>query len=137
MRRSLDVVKRLFTVRSCNYDMPTQMPERPCLDYHIGRCKAPCILAQTQGEYAAMIDEVLDFLAGKPEEVVRKIRQRMTLAAESLDFERAASLRDVLTHLETMEEPAVVILRLAWYLLRAIFQSSFRGPWRSWVPNQL
>ena len=109
MRRSLDVVKRLFTVRSCNYDMPTQMPDRPCLDHHIGRCKAPCILAQTQGEYAAMIDEVLDFLAGKPEEVVRKIKERMALAAESLDFERAANLRDVLAHLETMEEPAVVM----------------------------
>ncbi|MEO6526024.1 MAG: excinuclease ABC subunit UvrC [Gemmatimonadaceae bacterium] len=109
MRRSLDVVKRLFTVRSCNYDMPAQMPERPCLDYHIGRCKAPCILAQTQGEYAAMIDEVIDFLNGKPEEVERKVRERMALAAESLDFERAAQLRDVLTHLETMEEPTVVM----------------------------
>ena len=109
MRRSLDVVKRLFTVRSCNYDMPAQMPERPCLDYHIGRCKAPCILAQTEREYAAMIDEVLDFLAGKPEEVVRQITERMALAAESLDFERAANLRDVLAHLETMEEPMVVM----------------------------
>jgi excinuclease ABC subunit C len=109
MRRSLDVVKRLFTVRSCNYDMPKQMPDRPCLDYHIGRCKAPCILAQTQGEYAAMIDEVLDFLEGKPEEVERKLRERMALAAESLDFERAAQLRDVLTHLEKMEEPTVVM----------------------------
>ena len=109
MRRSLDVVKRLFTVRSCNYDMPAQMPERPCLDYHIGRCKAPCILAQTEREYAAMIDEVLDFLAGKPEEVVRKITERMALAADSLDFERAANLRDVLAHLETMEEPMVVM----------------------------
>ena len=109
MRRSLDVVKRLFTVRSCNFDMPAQMPDRPCLDYHIGRCKAPCILAQTQGEYAAMIDEVLDFLEGKPEEVERKLRERMALAAESLDFERAAQLRDVLSHLETMEEPTVVM----------------------------
>ncbi|MDB4883190.1 MAG: UvrABC system protein [Gemmatimonadetes bacterium] len=109
MRRSLDVVKRLFTVRSCNFDMPAQMPERPCLDYHIGRCKAPCILAQTQGEYAAMIDEVIDFLNGKPEEVERKVRERMALAAESLDFERAAQLRDVLTHLETMEEPTLVM----------------------------
>jgi excinuclease ABC subunit C len=108
MRRSLDVVKRLFTVRSCNYDMPAQMPERPCLDYHIGRCKAPCILAQTQGEYAAMIDEVLEFLSGRPEEVVRKVKERMALAAESLDFERAAQLRDVLAHLDTMEEPTVV-----------------------------
>jgi excinuclease ABC subunit C len=109
MRRSLDVVKRLFTVRSCNFDMPKQMPDRPCLDYHIGRCKAPCILAQTQGEYAAMIDEVLDFLEGKPEEVGRKLRERMALAAESLDFERAAQLRDVLSHLEKMEEPTVVM----------------------------
>jgi excinuclease ABC subunit C len=108
MRRALDVVKRLFTVRSCNFDMPAQMPERPCLDYHIGRCKAPCILAQTQGEYAAMIDEVLDFLGGKPEEVVRKVKERMALAAESLDFERAAQLRDALNHLERMEEPTVV-----------------------------
>src|SRR3954470_1888829 len=109
MRRSLDVVKRLFTVRSCNFDMPKQMPDRPCLDYHIGRCKAPCILAQTQREYAAMIDEVIDFLEGKPEEVERKIRERMALAAESLDFERAAQLRDVLSHLEKMEEPTVVM----------------------------
>ena len=109
MRRALDVVKRLFTVRSCNYDMPKQMPERPCLDYHIGRCKAPCILAQTQGEYAAMIDEVLDFLGGRPDEVVRKVKERMALAAESLDFERAAQLRDALAHLEKMEEPTVVL----------------------------
>ncbi len=108
MRRSLDVVKRLFTVRSCNFDMPKQMPERPCLDHHIGRCKAPCVFAQTQGEYAAMIDEVLDFLNGKPEEVVRKVKERMALAAESLDFERAGQLRDALAHLQTMEEPTVV-----------------------------
>ncbi len=109
MRRALEVVKRLFTVRSCNYDMPKQMPDRPCLDYHIGRCKAPCILAQTQGEYAAMIDEVLDFLGGRPDEVVRKVKERMALAAESLDFERAAQLRDALAHLERMEEPTVVL----------------------------
>ncbi|MFI5255934.1 MAG: excinuclease ABC subunit UvrC [Gemmatimonadales bacterium] len=108
MRRALDVVRRLFTVRSCNFDMPAQMPERPCLDYHIGRCKAPCILAQTRGEYSAMIDEVLDFLSGKPEQIVRKVRERMELAAESLDFERAAQLRDALEFLERMEEPTVV-----------------------------
>jgi excinuclease ABC subunit C len=89
--------------------MPKQMPDRPCLDYHIGRCKAPCIFAQSQAEYAAMIDEVIDFLNGKPEEVERKIRERMELAAESLDFERAAQLRDVLSHLERMEEPTVVM----------------------------
>ncbi len=108
MRRALDVVRRLFTVRSCNFDMPTQMPERPCLDYHIGRCKAPCILAQSQVEYAAMIGEVIDLLEGKPEQIMRKVRERMELAAESLDFERAAQLRDALSYLERMEEPTVV-----------------------------
>lgn len=109
MRRALEVVKRIFTVRSCNYDMPKQMPERACLDYHIGRCKAPCIALQTQADYALMIDEVLDFLSGKPEEVVRKVKERMTVAADALDFERAAQLRDALGHLEKMEEPTVVL----------------------------
>jgi excinuclease ABC subunit C len=109
MRRALNVVKRIFTVRSCNYDMPKQMPERPCLDYYIKRCKAPCILAQTQAEYSAMIDEVLVFLEGRTNEVKRRVRDRMELASQSLDFERAAELRDALNHLERMEEPAVVM----------------------------
>jgi excinuclease ABC subunit C len=109
MRRALNVVKRIFTVRSCNYDMPRQMPERPCLDYFIKRCKAPCILAQTQQEYRAMIEEVLVFLDGRTDEVIRRVRERMDLAAESLDFERAAELRDALLHLERMEEPTVVL----------------------------
>jgi excinuclease ABC subunit C len=109
MRRALNVVKRIFTVRSCNYDMPAQMPERPCLDYYIKRCKAPCILAQSQHEYRSMIDEVVLFLSGRPDEVVRRVKERMDLASEQLDFERAAELRDVLVHLEQMEEPTVVL----------------------------
>jgi excinuclease ABC subunit C len=109
MRRSLNVVKRIFTVRSCNYDMPREMPERPCLDYFIKKCKAPCILAQSREDYNAMIDEVLLFLSGRSDEVVRRVEQRMEAAAESLDFERAAELRDVLRHLEKMEEPTVVL----------------------------
>jgi excinuclease ABC subunit C len=109
MRRALNVVKRIFTVRSCNYDMPREMPERPCLDYFIKRCKAPCILAQSQQDYRSMIEEVLLFLDGKPQEVVKRIRERMDLASESLDFERAAELRDALQHIERMEEPTVVL----------------------------
>src|SRR5256886_4847140 len=109
MRRALNVVKKIFTVRSCNYDMPAQMPERPCLDYYIKRCKAPCILAQSQQDYRAMIDEVVLFLSGRPDEVVRRVEERMALASEQLDFERAAELRDVLHHLENMEEPTVVL----------------------------
>ena len=109
MRRALNVVKRIFTVRSCNYDLPTTAPDRPCLDYHIGRCKAPCVLMQTQAEYRVMIDEVLLFLEGRTAEVRRRVKQRMDLAAQSLDFERAAELRDALHHLESMEQPTVVL----------------------------
>src|SRR5215210_224725 len=86
MRRALNVVKRIFTVRSCNYDMPTLMPERPCLDYHIGRCRAPCILAQSQQEYAAMIDEVILFLDGRADEVIKRVKARIALAADGLEF---------------------------------------------------
>jgi excinuclease ABC subunit C len=109
MRRSLNVVKRIFTVRSCRYDLPNVAPDRPCLDYHIGRCKAPCVLMQSQAEYRAMIDEVILFLDGRADEVMRRVKERIQLAAESLDFERAAELRDVLQHLERMEEPTVVL----------------------------
>jgi excinuclease ABC subunit C len=108
MRRALNLVKRIFTVRSCNYDLPTTAPDRPCLDYHIGRCKAPCVLMQSQVEYGTMIDEVILFLEGRTAEVRRRVRERMELAAESLDFERAGELRDALRHLEQMEEPTVV-----------------------------
>jgi excinuclease ABC subunit C len=109
MRRALNVVKRIFTVRSCNYDMPKVMPDRPCLDYHIGRCKAPCVLAQSQAEYAAMIDEVLLFLDGRTDEVLRRVKDRMALAVEGLDFERAAEFRDVIRRLERMEEAPLVV----------------------------
>jgi excinuclease ABC subunit C len=109
MRRALNVVKQIFTVRSCRYDMPREMPERPCLDYYIKRCKAPCILAQSQDEYGAMIDEVLIFLDGNAREVVRRVRERMDAAAAALDFERAAELRDMLNKLEQLEEPTVVM----------------------------
>ena len=109
MRRALNVVKRIFTVRSCNYDMPAEMPERPCLDFFIKRCKAPCVFLQTQAEYASMIDEVVLFLAGRSDEVTRRVRERMDEASAQLDFERAAELRDVLVHLENMEEPKIVL----------------------------
>lgn len=109
MRRALNVVKRIFTVRSCHYALPTDAPERACLDFHIGRCKAPCVGHQSQGEYRGMIDEVVLFLEGRADEVVRRVRQRMHEAADALDFERAAELRDALLHLERMEEPTIVL----------------------------
>ncbi|WP_053334546.1 excinuclease ABC subunit UvrC [Gemmatimonas phototrophica] len=109
MRRALNVVKRIFTVRSCHYALPREAPERPCLDYFIKRCKAPCVGYQGTGEYRSMIDEVVWFLEGRTGDVVRHVRERMMEASERLDFERAGELRDALRHLEKMEEPTVVL----------------------------
>ena len=109
MRRALNVVKRIFTVRSCRYDMPAEMPERACLDWHIGRCKAPCIGLQTLADYRAMIGDVVQFLDGRPDEVTRRVRGMMEAASAALEFERAAELRDALLKLETIEEPTVVM----------------------------
>jgi excinuclease ABC subunit C len=67
------------------------------------------VLLQSQAEYKTMIDEVILFLDGRADEVMRRVKDRIQLAAESLDFERAAELRDVLQHLERMEEPTVVL----------------------------
>jgi len=109
MRRALNVVKRIFTVRSCHYNLPKEAPERPCLDYFIKRCQAPCVGYQTTHDYRAMIDEVVWFLDGRTSDVVRHVRERMMDASERLDFERAGELRDALRHLEKMEEPTVVL----------------------------
>lgn len=109
MRHALNVVKRVFTVRSCRWDMPHEMPERACLDYHIKRCKGPCIGLQSQGEYRGMIDEVVAFLDGRPDEVMHRIRARMDDAAANLDFERAAELRDALRHLDRYDEPSIIV----------------------------
>jgi excinuclease ABC subunit C len=109
MRRALNVVKRIFTVRSCHYNLPREAPERPCLDYFIKRCQAPCVGFQTTDDYRAMIDEVVWFLDGRTSDVVRHVRDRMMDASERLDFERAGELRDALRHLEKMEEPTVVL----------------------------
>lgn len=109
MRRALNVVKRIFTVRSCHYDLPHDAPDRPCLDYHIGRCKAPCVGLQDEREYRVMIDEVLLFLDGRTDEVTQHVRTQMLEASQQLNFERAGELRDALHHLERMEEPTVVV----------------------------
>jgi excinuclease ABC subunit C len=109
MRRALNIVKRIFTVRSCSWDMPVQMPERACLDYYIKRCKGPCIFAQSLEDYRAMIEEVLVFLDGRTDEVVRRVKGRMNAASDAMDYERAAELRDALMHLQHMEEPTVVL----------------------------
>src|SRR5690349_24162209 len=110
LRQTLNIVRRIFTVRSCHWDLPREAPDRPCLDYHIERCKAPCVGYQTQADYARMIDDVLLFLEGKTLEVRTRLRERMQQASGELDFERAAQLRDALQWLEQVEKPQTVEL---------------------------
>ncbi|MEK9500121.1 excinuclease ABC subunit UvrC [Gaopeijia maritima] len=102
MRQALEVIKRLYTVRSCRYDLPKETPERPCLDYHIERCKAPCVGYQSQEDYQAMIDEILAILGGDTEALRRDAETRMRTAAGELDFEAAARLRDVVRGLDSL-----------------------------------
>jgi excinuclease ABC subunit C len=103
MRQALDVVKRLYTVRSCRYDLMREAPARPCLDYHIGRCLAPCVGLQSRAAYRAMIEEILEVLVGRTRAVRSRVAAEMHDAANSLDFERAATLRDVLAGLDSLE----------------------------------
>ncbi|MEX0935493.1 MAG: excinuclease ABC subunit UvrC [Gemmatimonadota bacterium] len=102
MRRALEVVKRLYTVRSCRYDLPREAPPRPCLDYHIGRCKAPCVGLQSEADYGGMIEEILTVLEGDTGDLRARTRSRMEGAAADLRFEEAARLRDVLEGLDVI-----------------------------------
>ena len=110
LRQTLNIIRRIFTVRSCHWDLPREAPERPCLDYHIERCRAPCVNLQSEAEYRRMIDDVLLFLEGKTVDVRTRLRERMQEASRQLDFERAAQVRDALKWLDQLEQPQAIEL---------------------------
>lgn len=110
LRQTLSIIRRIFTVRSCHWDLPRDAPDRPCLDYHIERCRAPCVGYQTEAEYRRMIDDVVLFLEGKTVDVRTRLRERMHQASQQQDFERAAQLRDALKWLDQLEQPQAVEL---------------------------
>jgi len=108
MRRTLALVRRIFTVRSCADDIPRERRERPCLDFYIGRCRAPCVGRQDEASYRAMIGEVVAFLEGRTVDVRSRLRTMMQEASAREDFERAKDLRDSLRWLEQVDTPATV-----------------------------
>ncbi len=108
LRRTLRIIRRIFTVRSCHYALPGDAPDRPCLDYHIDRCLAPCVGYQSVDDYRGMMGDVIAFLEGKTVEVRSSLRRRMEQASGRLDFERAAEIRDALSWLEQLEQPQTV-----------------------------
>jgi len=108
VRRTLSLLKKLFPYRSCTKTI-TGTDARPCLDFHIHRCVGPCIGAVDKHEYAEVIDQVVLFLEGKTNKVVGSIKKRMLDAADSLEFEKAAVLRDQLTAIEKVNEGQKVL----------------------------
>src|SRR5690349_23921405 len=87
LRRTLAIIRRLYTVRSCADELPREQRERPCLDYHIGRCLAPCVGWQAQEDYRRMVSDVVDFLEGRTVDVRQKVREAMLGASEREDYE--------------------------------------------------
>jgi excinuclease ABC subunit C len=108
LRRTLAIIRRLYTVRSCTDNLPEEQRERPCLDYHIGRCLGPCVGWQTMEDYRRMVEDVVDFLDGRTGDVRQKVREAMLAASGREDYERAKDMRDALRWLERLEEPASV-----------------------------
>ena len=93
LRQTLKIIKGIFPFRSCSKPITGTDP-RPCLEYYIGHCLAPCIGTVSKQEYAEVIREVILFLEGKQERVVRELESKMKKAAEALDFEKAGLIRD-------------------------------------------
>ena len=96
IRETLDLLLRTFPIRTCsdNKFADHQRLGRPCLLYHIERCAGPCVDEIDKARYDGLVAELLDFLGGDTDEVIRRLEADMAAAAEALDFERAARLRD-------------------------------------------
>ncbi len=121
---TLDLLNKLFAFRTCRYDAATWAPPRngeppsgwkqkllprPCTQYYIHRCIAPCVAYASREEYDTVIRQVILFLEGKHDEVVKTLQEQMQLAAENLNFEEAARIRDRIKAVERILEKQRVI----------------------------
>ena len=99
IRETLDLLLRSFPIRTCSDNKLArhQRSGRPCLLFHIQRCSGPCVGEVTREDYDRLVEELVDFLDGSTEPVVRRLERSMAEAADVLEFERAARLRDRLT----------------------------------------
>ena len=103
LRATVAHLQRLFQFRTCAVDMEKGL-SRPCLLYHIKRCLAPCIRATSEPEYGQAIEELIWFLDGKQDRVLRQLHEAMAQSADELAFERAAAIRDRLRAAERVIE---------------------------------
>ena len=103
VRQTLKLIRGIFPFCSCSRRI-TGTDSRACLEYHLGRCLAPCIGVVSRQEYAEVIRGVILFLEGKQEKIVRRLEKRMNKAAEALDFEKAALYRDQIQAIDKVVE---------------------------------
>ena len=107
VRATLDLLKKLFPYRSCTKEI-TGTDARPCLDYYIKRCIAPCTSFCTKEEYDEVIAQIILFLEGKANDVLDRLRGQMDSAAAELEYERAAMARDQIRAIERTVERQMV-----------------------------
>jgi excinuclease ABC subunit C len=111
VRKTLRLIEKIFPFRSCSKRIEGK-DKRPCLDYYIRRCLGPCIGAVEKQEYHDVINQVILFLQGKQELILRGLNDKMKVAAEQLQFERAALLRDQINAIEKVIEGQRIAMKL-------------------------
>src|SRR5437588_5180093 len=104
VRETLDVLNRVFPYRPCEGPKPGRHSGIPCLDYHIDRCLAPCVGYVSKEDYAAIIDQVIEFLSGDTEPIQRQLEEKMKDAAAAERFEEAARYRNRLRSVQHLAE---------------------------------
>lgn len=110
VREMIDMVSKLYKIPTCNIKLPRDMgKKRMCLNAHINQCSAPCVNNMTKEEYRAQIEKACSFLAGKHEELIKDLSDEMEEASLSLEFERAALLRDKISGIKQLEEKQKII----------------------------
>lgn len=97
VKDTIELIRRIYKVRSCNRRLPRDTgKERPCLNYHIHQCDAPCQGYVSQEDYRRSIDEVLRFLNGNFDSILKELEQKMMRASENMEFEKAIEYRELL-----------------------------------------
>lgn len=110
MRATLKLAQKLFPIRTCSLDLPLKIPRRPCLNYHIGRCLAPCAELISESEYGQLVDQAALLFEGRISGLITRLRKSMNQASASEEFERAAHVRDQLNSLQRSLERQSVVL---------------------------
>ena len=105
VKDTIELIRKLYHIRSCNRSLPKDIgKERPCLNYHIHQCQAPCQGYISQEEYRKSIDEVVRFLNGHYDLVLKELEEKMMAASDSLEFEKAIEYRELLTSVQTVAQ---------------------------------